>query len=819
MSKTNHQKVLENVGQRIAPVWPLKNFVAVNPYSGFTDTAFGDTAEIMASRGGIQMTMPIGFYLDHIEKGKISRSDIQDALERSNLKQNKVESFLEEAQALNNEVKSSEYSGYNLIDIAATIDGSDWPQLMVDRVSFWSAAHFDEHVRVWNKELTLQDVYKSWKIEAAIDRTPEIMGLSGFRSAMKQLPENPTEFIESFLSSLKLDEEDTSAYLHALLLKVTGWSSYFSGVDFHNKLYEGTDSNLTQFLAVLMTWENYFLNHAKRKDEIRAKWYQSWHKGEPLNSLNDKSLQFALVLQDALDLASQRELKNLFATSKQQESEQKTIAQMAFCIDVRSEVYRRNIEAVDPRIETIGFAGFFGLPIKFVPLGHEDGKNQCPVLIPSSALVKETCDHKEKATNYRISRHQIAKTWKKFKSGAVTSFGFVSPLGLFYLPKILSDSFHVTKPVEDPNVDGLGKYMSQGKSLDLSSIPLEDKVQMTANALTGMGIKNSLAPVVLITGHGSSSVNNPHASGLDCGACGGHSGEINALATQQIFNDPEVRNKLEEQGIKIPKSTIFVACLHDTTTDEIRFINEDWIPESHQELIVDIKKSLQIASSNTRQERSLRFNLHGETPNAEKQIISRGQDWSQVRPEWGLAGCHSFIIAPRKRTSGVSLDGKSFLHNYDWHSDPEFKVLESIITAPMVVTSWINLQYYASTTDNDRFGAGNKTLHNITSGLGVLEGSGGDLRIGLPLQSIHNGEKFEHTPIRLNVVIEAPIEAMNTILEKHDHIRALFDNQWIFLHRMNEHGNITHTYHNNLKWSAEQQEEAAELQESILQKL
>ena len=106
--------------------------------------------------------------------------------------------------------------------------------------------------------------------------------------------------------------------------------------------------------------------------------------------------------------------------------------------------------------------------------------------------------------------------------------------------------------------------------------------------------------------------------------------------------------------------------------------------------------------------------------------------------------------------------------------DEGFGVLELIMTAPMVVTSWINLQYYASTVDNKTFGSGNKALHNVVGGLGVFEGHSGDLRTGLPWQSVHDGENFQHEPLRLNVIIEAPIEAMDAILTKHESVRQLW---------------------------------------------
>lgn len=195
-----------------------------------------------------------------------------------------------------------------------------------------------------------------------------------------------------------------------------------------------------------------------------------------------------------------------------------------------------------------------------------------------------------------------------------------------------------------------------------------------------------------------------------------------------------------------------------------------------------------------------------------EEIYSRTKDWSQVRPEWGLAGCSSFIIAKRKNTRGVDLEGKSFLHDYDWKSDESSAILESIMTAPMVVTSWINLQYYASTVDPEHFGAGNKTLHNVTSGLGVIEGSSGDLRIGLPYQSIHNGKDFEHVPHRLTVIIQAPTERINAILEKHKNVRDLFDNGWIHLLSMNDKGLLSQRYLGNLNWDEMEALRASEKQ-------
>ena len=147
--------------------------------------------------------------------------------------------------------------------------------------------------------------------------------------------------------------------------------------------------------------------------------------------------------------------------------------------------------------------------------------------------------------------------------------------------------------------------------------------------------------------------------------------------------------------------------------------------------------------------------------------------------------CASFIVAPRRRTRGLDLRGRSFLHDYDFRQDPELRVLELIMTAPMVVTNWINLQYYASTVDNRRYGSGNKVLHNVVGGrLGVFEGNGGDLRIGLPLQSLHDGRTLRHTPLRLSVFIEAPRSALETVIDRQALVRDIVDNGWLHLFRI-----------------------------------
>ena len=137
--------------------------------------------------------------------------------------------------------------------------------------------------------------------------------------------------------------------------------------------------------------------------------------------------------------------------------------------------------------------------------------------------------------------------------------------------------------------------------------------------------------------------------------------------------------------------------------------------------------------------------------------------------------------------------------------DKSFVVLELILTAPVLVASWIALQYYGSTVAPEMFGGGNKLLHNVIGGVGVVEGNGGNMRVGLPWQSVHDGERFMHEPLRLSVCIEAPREAMTEILSRHENVRALFDNGWLHLFALDHEGRMAWRYAKGLQWQSMQE--------------
>jgi uncharacterized protein YbcC (UPF0753/DUF2309 family) len=669
--------------------------------------------------------------------------------------------------------------------LCADATGIDWPGFIADRIGAWASGHFDLGQAMWPKTAAT-GAYESWRAFATQDLSPEIAGLKGFCLRISREPLAAPAAIRRAGLALGLPQSAAESYFTALLTGLGGWAQYARHLHWQAERDGGTDPTITDLLVIALAFEAAL--QAQFGRQIAEPWRQAVDAhAAPVEPSTDQIID--ALLQEAYDRAAQRRFFAAWRPAvSQKEPPARPSVQAAFCIDVRSEIIRRALESLDQGVETLGFAGFFGISVSHRRLGSLSGEARLPVLLKPGLNSFTCCDVPGEAAEekQRIGA-RARRAWGRFKRAAVSSFAFVEASGPLYLWKLFHDSL-----TADHRPDG----DRAAARLD-ASLTAAQRAEMAATILRAMSLTSRFARLVMLAGHGARLVNNAHASALQCGACGGFPGDVNARLLAGLLNDDEVRSGLATQGIDVPADTRFVAGLHDTVSDEITLFDRETLPPSHAADLSRLDSLLASAGRLARTERALRL------PGAagEGDVALRGRDWAQVRPEWGLAGCKAFIAAPRRHTAGASLAGRAFLHCYDWRADSGFKVLELILTAPVVVASWISLQYYGSAVAPQAFGAGNKLLHNVVGGIGVFEGNGGLLRGGLPWQSVHDGEMLIHQPLRLSVVIAAPREAIIGVLAKHPDVRSLFDHGWLTLFTTDDASHLAWRYHATNGWT------------------
>ena len=329
-----------------------------------------------------------------------------------------------------------------------------------------------------------------------------------------------------------------------------------------------------------------------------------------------------------------------------------------------------------------------------------------------------------------------------------------------------------------------GYAQIQMERLGRIGFSLDEQVNYVAVALRSIGLTTAFSRFVLVAGHGSRSENNPYESALDCGACGGNHGLVNARVLAQIANKPAVREVLNGQGIHIPADTWFVPALHNTTTDQLQLHDLDLLPSTHLVYLERLTHGLQAASRLAAAERlpTLEPALSQADPARAYRLAQRNAaDWSQARPEWGLARNAAFIIARRSVTEHMDLEGRVFLNSYDYREDPKGRLLENILAGPLVVGQWINMEHYFSAVDNERYGSGSKAYHNVAGRFGVMTGNLSDLRTGLPAQTVLKDGHPYHEPLRLLTLIEAPFSQATRAIERVVKVKNLVHNAWIRL--------------------------------------
>lgn len=763
----------EAAARAIPPAFPLSATVAVNPFLGQVGDDLPTAAARLGRVAGARLTRPRAVLAEAVAAGRITDADLEAALAASTspLKPATLDGL---KAALRTEGPQPQALP-TVADLAAEATGTDWPAVIARSIGLWAAGHFDRGQALWSPAPG-RSAFSAWRDWAVHDLTPEIAGLTGFCSHVASAPDTPERAILRAADRLGIPAEAAEGVFHRLLVDLGGWAMHARWLLWEAELKGGTDASIADLLAIRLTFEEALLAHVPQCAIAWADTVGTF--AAAVQPTEDHVID--AILQEASERAHQRRLIAAIGAPAAPAAATRPTLQAAFCIDVRSEVFRRALESLDPGVETIGFAGFFGLPLAHRPHGTDQLEAHLPVLL--NAGVHSTSHLPAPQEQAARIRARTVRAWSRFRQAAVSSFAFVEAAGPGYAWKLVKDSFGIGNGVPTPEP----RPMFEG-------VDAAAKAATAAAVLKAMSLTTNLAPLVVLLGHGAEMTNNPHKSAYQCGACGGHDGEVSARLLAQLLNDPEARAGLPAHGVSLPEDTFFLAGQHDTTADAIH-LYEDMPPGTHAAAVAAARALFARAGALARMERAAR--LPGATGAT---IAARAANWAEIRPEWGLAGCAAFIAAPRPVTARADLAGRAFLHNYDWQADAGFGTLELILTAPVVVASWISLQYYGSSVSPDQFGGGNKLLHNVVGGLGVVEGNGGMLRAGLPWQTVHDGEQLMHEPLRLSVMVEAPRDAILAVLEKHEGVRTLFDKGWLHLFVLEE-GQVSARYRPGLVW-------------------
>jgi uncharacterized protein YbcC (UPF0753/DUF2309 family) len=472
-------------------------------------------------------------------------------------------------------------------------------------------------------------------------------------------------------------------------------------------------------------------------------------------------------------------------------------AQVFFCIDEREESMRRALEEVQPLVETFGAAGYFGVAVDYKGIDDAHSTALCPVVMTPEHAVRERPKAEDRALlesrrwrrrllgllmrNWRISSKTLLRGWLSTSVlgllSAVPLVGhLLAPRRYALLRNWLNKAFLPEPRTELTLMRNTVRARDSVAGL-LTGFAPEEKAERVASVLRPAGLVSGFARVVVVLGHGSSSLNNPHESAHDCGACGGRRGGPNARLFAAMANRLEVRALLRQRGIDIPADTWFVGAYHDTCSDDVEFFDLDSLPSTHQADLDRIREGLERAGALNAQERARRFEScapDAEPLDALRHVEERSEHLAEPRPEYGHCTNAACIVGRRSLTRGLFLDRRVFLVSYDADQDPTDESLRALMAAAVPVAAGISLEYYFSFVDNDRYGCGTKLPHNVTGLVGVMDGHASDLRTGLPWQMVEI-----HEPVRMFFVVETTPERLGKVIAASPSLRQLVENRWI----------------------------------------
>jgi uncharacterized protein len=736
-------------------------------------------------------------------------------------------------------------------DLIAQLTGQDATDLVHPFLIRWCAAFLDDGIAHWTMPGRELGFWRAWRMTMQKQAGLLPSWLRELRSTLAAFPDDATaeSVILHWLHELGVSHSDHERFMERVALQLPGWGGMFYRLEEHpeDRAETAPPARLVDFLAVRLTldvlaWKELARRELKYSGPLRSianTMKSAWRERQarPVTSSPDTWRLYQLFqtagiapnearaipvhvrhrLLDRLDSFNELARRQVWQEAYEAHYRDEILSavtvrrkrlrgrpeiqnprfQLMACMDDREEAFRRALEELEPRTETFGVAGFFGIAMNFQRFDQAAGAALCPVVVtPAHDVVEEPEEGHQHLAERRMRRMSlIARLRRGVRRGSRSLLAgsvLVPLLGVFsvipMVSRILFPRLHgrlqtaaekriVSEPKTRLTLLQTSHDPVPNAWVRARGFALNEQADRVAAQLQNMGFVHQFAPIICVMGHGSRSVNNPHLSAYDCGACGGRHGGPNARAFAGMANRPEVRALLAERGIVIPETTWFVGAEHNTATDEVEYYDLQQMPAALQSEWQEFLRLMLNARKLSAHERCRKFesaSLNMSPTAALRHVEGRAEDISQARPELGHVTNAVAFVGRRSLTRHLFLDRRSFLISYDATIDPELKILERILVAVGPVGAGINLEYYFSTVDNDKLGAGTKLPHNLTGLLGVMDGHASDLRTGLPRQMIEI-----HEPMRLLMIIENTPEAALEIVRRQPGVAELVTGQWV----------------------------------------
>jgi hypothetical protein len=677
-----------------------------------------------------------------------------------------------------------------------------------------------------------------------------LKGLDEEFRRQKHLAFSGVDSVLDYLDSERVHESDWESVLRTELLALAGWAGLMRRIEEDAALaqHESVPASLMDFLAVrltmarvaarmaaaeavteespLKTQEKRHLSRAARiydaarvvslsADEVSrlsdAEWAAFLNEVKACNGLERRR-----ILHLAYERWHEREILRGLASHRRYRGlstfKDRPVAQVFFCLDEREESARRALEEVDPQVETFSSAGYFGIAVDYKGIDDPQSAAFCPVVVkPQHAVVEQSKPEDSPLLEKRRLRRRLLGRLMQYSFLSSRSLlrGWLSTAALGLLSSVplmghllaprryaqlrawMNKAFLPEPRTELTLMRNTAKSQGAMTGLLMGFAPAE-KAERVASVLGPAGLARGFARLVVVLGHGSTSLNNPHESAHDCGACGGRRGGPNARLFAAMANRPEVRDRLREQGIEIPYDTWFIGGYHDTCSDDVEFYDVEALPDTHKADLTRIRESLDKARALNAQERARRFESC--PPNASpdvalRHVEERSEHLAEPRPEYGHCTNSVCIVGRRSLTRGLFLDRRAFLVSYDAGQDADNESLAVLLASVVPVCAGISLEYYFSFVDNDRYGCGTKLPHNVTGLIGVMDGHASDLRTGLPWQMVEI-----HEPVRILFVIETTPERLMKVVNASASLKQLVENRWIRLATIDPASGAVHVH-------------------------